>query len=154
MAVPVVYLDTCALNRLTDDLGQPRLFAEAQAMTTIFTLIQNRQVRWLASTILALEISRNPDPYKRLFASSLLPPQHEWIAPSTATHVYVQTLTQQGISTMDALHLALAHQAGAEWFITTDDRLLKRTAARTHPPLCVNPVDWLRRRQLWLVPSQ
>ena len=42
MAVPVVYLDTCALNRLTDDLGQPRLFAEAQAMTTIFTLIQNR----------------------------------------------------------------------------------------------------------------
>jgi predicted nucleic acid-binding protein len=62
-------------------------------------------------------------------------------------------LQQQGLGAEDALHLAIAEQAHAEWFITTDDRLLRRTANRTQPPQSINPVDWLRRRQLWLVPK-
>ncbi|MGH9421384.1 MAG: hypothetical protein ACRD3J_15505 [Thermoanaerobaculia bacterium] len=31
-----------------------------------------------------------------------------------------------GFGSLDALHLAFAEHAEAEWFVTTDDRLLKR----------------------------
>ena len=153
MKPPVLYLDTCTLNRLTDDLSQPRLFAEADAVRTIFTLIQAQQVRWVASTLLAEEISRNPNPYKRLFASSLLPAQEELIAPINSTITRATHLTQQGLTAANALCLALAEQTHADWFVSTDDRLLRRTADRTQQPECTNPVDWLRRRQLWLVPK-
>jgi predicted nucleic acid-binding protein len=146
MIPAVVYLDTCALNRLTDDLSQPRMQAEAHAMTTIFTLIQAGEVLWVASTLLAFEISRNPNPYKREFASSLLPPLDQLIAPTSQSFAHAAQLTQQGLAAEDALHLALAEQAKADWFITTDDRLLRRTANR-------NTVDWMRRRQPWLVPK-
>jgi predicted nucleic acid-binding protein len=35
-----------------------------------------------------------------------------------------------GFAPLDALHLAFAEESTARWFITTDDRLLKR--ARVH----------------------
>ena len=91
-----IYLDTCALNRLTDDLGQPRLLAEAQAMTSIFTLIHANQVQWIASTMLRFEVSRNPDPYKRVFAESLLPPPKETISPNALTLSHAQDLQSEG----------------------------------------------------------
>jgi predicted nucleic acid-binding protein len=150
---PVVYLDTCSINRLTDHLGQPRLLAEAQAMTSIFTLIHAKQIRWIASTLLRLEISRNPDPDKRVFAQSLLPPRGQTISPAGSTLSRAAELQHEGLNSADALHVALAEQARAEWFITTDDRILRRMAKRTYTPECINPVDWLRRRQLWLVPN-
>ena len=126
---------------------------EAGAVRTIFALIQTQQVRWVASTLLAQEISRNPNAYKRIFASSLLPTQEELIAPADSTITRAAHLAQQGLTAVDALHVALAEQAHADWFVSTDDRLLRRMASRTRPPECINPVDWLRRRQLWLVPK-
>jgi len=33
-----------------------------------------------------------------------------------------------GFGPLDALHLAFAEQAATRWFVTTDDRLLKRAA--------------------------
>jgi predicted nucleic acid-binding protein len=153
VSLPVVCLDTCSINRLTDNQGQPRILAEAQAMTTIFTLINDGQIRWIASTMLVFEISRNPDPYKRVFASSLLPPQNEIISPVPQTITRAADLQLKGLTAEDALHIALAEQVQADWFISTDDRLLRRMANRTHPPECVNPVDWLRRRKLWLLPK-
>jgi predicted nucleic acid-binding protein len=153
MGAQAIYLDTCALNRLTDDLSQPRLLAEERAITTIFALIDSREIVWIASTLLAFEIAKNPNPYKRVFAASFLPPKDQLISATAQTMARAAQFTQQGLAPADALHLALAEQAEAAWFITTDDRLLRRTANREQPPECINPVDWLRRRQLWLVPK-
>jgi predicted nucleic acid-binding protein len=116
-----IYLDTCALNRLTDQLDQPCLRAEAQAIITIVELVQAQQVSWVASTLLAFEVSRNPSPYKRVFAESLLPPRRELISPSDSTLDRAAELTRDGLGAADALHLALAEQGSADWFITTDD---------------------------------
>jgi predicted nucleic acid-binding protein len=129
------------------------MLAEARAMTSILNLIQAGQVLWVASTLLAFEISRNPNPYKREFASSLLPPKEQLISPTSQAFDRAAQLTQQGLAAEDALHLALAEQAKADSFITTDDRLLRRTTNRTTPPESINPVDWMRRRQPWLVPK-
>ena len=39
-----------------------------------------------------------------------------------------RALTALGFAPLDALHLAFAEQSEAKWFVTTDDRLLKRAA--------------------------
>lgn len=37
-----------------------------------------------------------------------------------------RALTGLGFMALDALHVAFAEDAAARWFVTTDDRLLKR----------------------------
>ena len=40
-----IYLDTCALNRLTDDQTQPRILAEAKALERILDMVSSGKVR-------------------------------------------------------------------------------------------------------------
>lgn len=49
-------------------------------------------------------------------------------------------LTSVGFSPLDALHLAFAENAGAHWFVTTDDRLLKLARANARQ-LRVEPLN-------------
>jgi predicted nucleic acid-binding protein len=55
-----------------------------------------------------------------------------------------ESLCAENIKGYDALHLAAAEAAGASYFITTDDRLLKR--AQRAGNIChvrvINPTDW------------
>ncbi len=154
MPPAVVYLDTCAINRLTDDFNQIRVREEAAAMATVLDLIDRQQVRWIASAVLQFEIDRNPDTTKRGRAISVLNGASEVVTPDEAMLKRASELALSGYIGFDALHLAVAALSGVEWFLTTDDRLLRRAAA--HPPaphlVVLNPVDWLRRRHLWLVP--
>lgn len=60
-----VYLDACALNRLSDDQGQPRVFAEARAVEQILRMVVEGRAEWLVSTALLRELGRNPDHEKR-----------------------------------------------------------------------------------------
>ena len=47
-----------------------------------------------------------------------------------------------GLRPLDALHLACAVEAAADYFCTCDDRLLKRAKAiHTGPPKVVNPLE-------------
>lgn len=51
-----------------------------------------------------------------------------------------------GIAAYDALHLACAESGGADVLLTTDDRLLRKSAARAtelHDRVA-NPLTWLR----------
>jgi hypothetical protein len=144
-----IYLDTCALNRLTDDLTQPRVRREAEALSRVFDLISAGKERWIASTVLEDELSQNADPIRRLDNLKLLTAASLIIAPSDATLLHANTLTRLGFAAYDALHLATAQQADAEWLLTTDDRFLSMAIRKTnnrHPEL-INPVDYLQRRQ-------
>lgn len=54
-------------------------------------------------------------------------------------------IAQQGITPLDALHLASAERAEAEWFITCDDRLLRK-ARRSRLPVLLKvatPVEFV-----------
>ena len=52
------------------------------------------------------------------------------VPPSEDAAARARELAALGFSPLDALHLAFAEQSQAQWFATTDDRLLKR--ARVH----------------------
>ena len=148
-----IYLDTCALNRLKDDPSQGRIRDEAAAVEAILDLIASGELSWSASSILELELVRNPDPFQREDSLDLLQLATRSLTPDAATIRSATALRTEGFGDFDALHLALADQYRVAVLFTVDDRFLHRAARRQAPSAVsvTNPVDWLRRRQPWLI---
>jgi len=96
-------------------------------MITILAMIENRSFSLVSSEVLIFENSRNPFEEKRIFVSSVL-----------GYAKIVQTLNQSilnhaqhlesanGISGCDALHLACAEKLKCHYFITCDDRIIRK----------------------------
>ena len=148
-----IYLDACAINRLTDDQRQARVLAEAEAVEQVLDLVTDGKVCWIASSALRAELERNPNEAKRAVSLALLPFASEFIEPNEAIFQRASALAAEGLGSFDALHLALAEQAQADCLLTTDDRFLA-LAARTRAhllPSVLNPVDWWDRRSQWLL---
>ena len=56
-----IYLDACALNRLTDDQSQSRIHAEAEAVERVLPLVRKDEAEWKTSIVLEAESRRNPN---------------------------------------------------------------------------------------------
>ena len=144
-----IYLDACCLSRLTDDQRQPRVRDEAEAIERILTMVRNGSITWVSSTVLNLEVSRNPDPERRRDAESLLVFANQILAPSDSTADLATRIQDLGIGSFDSLHVAMADESGVDVFLTTDDDLVRRS--RRNPGLLrvrvENPVSWLREVQ-------
>lgn len=149
-----IYFDTCALNRPSDDLTQPRIHAEAPAMARLFDLVAIGKLRLLDSAFLQFEVRRNSDLQRRMAALKLLSFAGE-VAPTTLrVRLLAERLIALGFASIDALHLAAAQEAEAQAFFTTDDRLIRRASRLPEIVLVevANSVDWLQRRFPWLLP--
>ena len=137
-------MDACCLNRLTDDQSQLRVREEAEAIEHILGMVRQGRATWVSSTILDLEISRNPDQERRNDVNSLLVLASEVVRPETEDADRAAELQKLGISSFDALHLACAERGEVDVFLTTDDGLLSR--ARRHGTAlgvrAENPLSW------------
>ena len=139
-----LYLDACCLSRLTDDQRQARVRAEAGAVERIMRMIREGVASWVSSTVLSIEVSRNPDRDRRREAEALLSFADELFVPEGADANRAQQIEELGFTAFDALHLACAERLAAEVFLTTDDVLLRR-ARRVGDALHVrveNPISW------------
>ena len=54
----------------------------------------------------------------------------------------VSEFTPLGVKSKDALHIACAIEGKAEYFLTTDDKLLKKLA-KTKELIVINPVNFI-----------
>jgi len=147
-----IYLDACALNRLTDDQKQPRIHAEAEAVEHIFYLIWQQRIEWSASTILAAELRKNPDAGKRHDAMALLAFAPRLTSPTPQTITRAMQLEAAGYGPFDAFHLACAEADSVDALVTTDDRFMRQAARNLGNPVVsvVNPVDLLKEVRAWL----
>ncbi|WP_013325064.1 PIN domain-containing protein [Gloeothece verrucosa] len=136
-----IYLDTSALNRIFDDRSQVRIALEAIAVQSILLLIQEGTVELIASDALAYEISRNPYPQNKMTAFRILQLANSYQAFTTETlHRGQELEIGDNIGKLDALHLACAESQQVDFFITCDDRIIKRYKGIMR--LC-NPVDFI-----------
>jgi predicted nucleic acid-binding protein len=144
-----IYLDACALSRLTDDTSQQRVSDEAEAITEILRLISEGLVGWTASEALAIELLGNPDEEKRREAEGLLERAGSPTPISKAIVARANELAELGYGRFDGLHLASAEESGVDALLTTDDRFLRRATRRTGNPSVrlMNPIDWLQEWQ-------
>lgn len=136
-----VYLDTCVYNRPFDDQSQPRNWLETLAFTVILQMIELGRITLVSSSVLAYENSRNPFPQRRAWVSDCLNLAGDTQLVNEAIRLRAQEMEQQGLKPIDALHLACTEAAQADYFITCDDKVIRRYGEERTEAL--NPVDFV-----------
>jgi predicted nucleic acid-binding protein len=121
-----IYLDTCCLQRPHDNQSHPRIRVETEAVFVILAAIQHGDATLLWSEALNYEISRIPDEMRKSEVMSIAVLSSEYLEVSDEVEVLALQLEQKGIRAMDAVHLALASMAGADFFCTSDDKLFRK----------------------------
>jgi predicted nucleic acid-binding protein len=136
-----IYLDTSALNRPFDDRTQMRIALEAKAVESILLLIETEVVELAVSEALAYEISQNPYPERQAIATHTL--QQAKVDQRLTPEILQRGRlleTNDNIGKLDALHIACAEALAVDYFITCDDRLIRRYKDAMR--LC-NPVEFI-----------
>lgn len=139
-----IYLDACAINRLTDDPSQIRVRLEADAIEVFFRRLLAGEDSWVASSVLEIELQRNPNAQRREDALGMLWHATEFCAPDIAVTDRARYLNGVGYGAFDALHLAIAESARADLLLTTDDRFLRQAGRGLGNPSIrvANPLDY------------
>jgi predicted nucleic acid-binding protein len=143
-----IYMDVCCWNRPFDDQTQTRVHLEAEAVLAVVSEIERGDCLLLHSEVVDLEIANTPALKLRQRLQALIPRQHRYVRLEQKVSARALELEQRGFAGIDALHLACAESAGADVFLTTDDRLL-RVAVRHADFLRVrvaNPLAWMQDR--------
>lgn len=149
MSGPVVYLDICALKRPFDDARSERIRREAEAVARIFEEAENGRIELVVSPAHRFENDRNPREDRRLATALWLQKAGRYIDVAPTVDARARLLTSLGFGPLDALHLAFAEHAQARWFVTTDDRLLKKALEQREQM----QVDVLRPDELPVAPK-
>lgn len=95
--------------------------------------------------MLDYEISKNPhEEHKQALA-----PWHEiavaMVLKSNENILsYAEELEKNGVQKFDALHIACAVEAGCDYFITTDKKILNKRIDRVR---VVNPIEFIREAE-------
>ena len=139
-----VYLDNCCYNRPYDDQSQLRISLETQAKLQIQSMLRSKEIELSSSYVLLYENSRNP--YEARQKTIL-----DFVKENVAAYVdidqagEVKVLADEiiatGVKTADAYHVACAIVSGSDYFLTTDDRLLKY---KTDKIQIVDPTEFVR----------
>lgn len=122
-----IYLDTSALNRIFDDQSQARIYLESVSMEVIFLLIENQSVEVVSSDPLVYETNNNPYSERRIFIEKVL----EKATSFQSLNEQILTRAEEieatmGIKGVDSLHLACSEALTVDYFITCDDKVIKR----------------------------
>ena len=124
-----IYLDSCCLQRPLDDQTQPRIKVEAEAVLAILASAQAGDCSLLNSEALEYELSRIPDDRRRNEVMAVLALADEHLEITDEAEALAESLESCGVDPIDAVHLALASIANADFFSTCDDRLLRKSQA-------------------------
>jgi len=142
-----IYLDVCCLNRPFDDQTQDRIHLEAEAVISILAHIEQGEWTWVSSGIVNYEVSRTTDQERLQRLRSLTRHASEFVPVGPNVRERATELQESlGIKSYDALHIACAEEAGADVFLSTDDKLV-RAAKRQQPVTKIkieNPLTWLQ----------
>ena len=123
-----IYLDNSCFNRPFDDQKQLRIKLETEAKLDIQERIFKKEIKLTWSYILDFENEANPFEQRRLairgwknYASVDTDETKEIIEKAERFH-------QMGIKSKDSIHLACAISMRCEYFLTTDDELIKKAS--------------------------
>ncbi|MGI9175266.1 MAG: hypothetical protein ACR2GR_08110 [Rhodothermales bacterium] len=96
-----------------------------------------------------IENAQNPYPEPRTFATDVLSLTQHRVASGSDVAERTAAYAQEGLTRLDAFHLAAAVTSGAAFFCTTNDRLLRRgRTLNTDATAVVSPLDLLLQLDL------
>ena len=123
-----IYLDICCFNRPFDDQSQLRIKLESEAKLAIQEDIRSGKHNLIWSYMLDYGNQKCPLPERRDQISKWRAYAKEDIEENEVLINSAKLIGQTGIKKMDSLHIASAVKANADYFLTTDDVILKRAS--------------------------
>lgn len=122
-----VYIDLCVYNRPFDDQGQPRIALETMAFLIFLERVIDGLISIVGSFVLDYENVGNPFDERRDRIIDILSVSIEHVAYSKEIAERASKIEKMGIPAMDAIHIACAETAGADFFVTCDVILIRKT---------------------------
>lgn len=138
-----IYLDMNIYNRPYDDQSQVRIKLETIAIFEILNAIKSGQAHVVWSFILDYENSLNPYDDIRLEIEQIALFAVETIDADESIRQLAKTYEPKGVKPRDALHVACAEASGATYFVTCDDKLLKKQKVLSVSVKLINPIDFI-----------
>ena len=137
-----IYFDNCCYNRPFDEQGDILVRLEADAKLHIQELVKNQKLELVWSFVLDYENSVNPfiDKRERIQAWRKLAVHFCGFSEEIAEKA--KKLMRLGLKQDDASHIACAILSGADYFITTDKKILNKTISEIQ---VVNPMTFIER---------
>lgn len=126
-----IYIDNCAIQRPLDSKNQLRILLEADAVLGIVELCRTQEAELVTSDLLRFEIGKCQNVVRREYATDILQTAKVDICLTVGIRQRAYELESFGIKPLDALHIAAAETAEADYFCTCDDGIL--TKARSAP---------------------
>jgi predicted nucleic acid-binding protein len=127
----LIYLDNCCFNRPFDDQTQTRVRLEAEAKLFIQEQIIAGNVGLAWSYMLDYENSFNPFEDRRRAIERWRTRSQVDIVETPELLDRARQLHALGLRSKDALHIACAIAARCDFFLSTDDLLLRKLAGQS-----------------------
>lgn len=124
-----IYLDNCALNRPFDEQTQIRIKLEIEAKLYIQDKIKEKRIEIVWSYILDIENDANPFIERR---NQIIKWKKYSIIDIEENENIIQKAKEIAnckIKAKDSLHISCAISTNCDYFITTDDYILKKSNA-------------------------
>ena len=119
-----LYLDNCCFNRPFDNQEQLKIKMETEAKLYIQGAILSGKYELVWSYILEFENNQNPYQERRNAIYDWKEYACVFCIENDSIIKFAETLFDKGIKVKDALHIACAVDANADFFITTDKKLI------------------------------
>ena len=137
----------CVYNRPFDDQSDVRVKLETVACQMIFEKIQMSEMELTWSFMLEFENELNPFTERRseislisILATNIVKPNQDILAKA-------EEVERCGIKGNDAVHLSCAIISGCAYFVTCDDRIIKRSELLDLHMLVCNPLEFIRKEE-------
>ena len=138
-----VYLDNCTFNRPFDDQTQIRIRLETEAKLYIQERIRDGTLELVWSYILDYENTANPFEERRNTIQNWKVRALVDVDADLEILTKANTLRELGLRNKDALHLACSVAAKCDYFVTTDDEILRKTVSFEEIKV-IDPLNFIR----------
>ncbi|NMC03067.1 MAG: PIN domain-containing protein, partial [Chloroflexi bacterium] len=129
-------------NRPFDPQGHIRIRLETEAKFHIQDQIKQQRIMLIWSYILDFENAYNPFVERREAIAEWQKLAEVDVEETQEILDAAHSLRKLGLKSKDALHIACAIEAGADYFITTDDLIIKKTR-NLKATKVVNPLQFI-----------
>lgn len=140
--IMLIYIDSCCYTRPYDNQDQARVQLETLAKLDIQQRVRDGRLDLVVSGFLYYENGRKKDPDVRERIARYMDENIAIYIEDDDPRLdnLIEEIVSTGIKPMDASHLAAAIVAGCDYFITTDDRILKYTTDKIR---IMNPIPFV-----------
>lgn len=121
-----IYLDLCVYNRPFDDQSQPRIAIETLGFLFILSKAIDKDIILINSFVLEEENTKNPFIERKEKVYDILKIASDYVSYSEELKNKAKEIQKFGLMSMDALHIACAETAKADFFVTCDDLLVRK----------------------------